>query len=231
LLGDAFSAMNSSWLHFVFEEALVGFGGQAFRQIWGIPMGTALSRDAANTCMALCEDVQGIYNHTALSACLPHPECLVVFARLVDDFTIVLITSHHHYIIVLAGVDDEVTTCFLRVLQARVAPHLRIVWKVSRHCMDTLYLHVFVGDRVRRIGLLDYRTHQKLGNRYTYLPFASTHPVWTQEAIVKAQVMRRATNCSSVPWFRHMVNLYGIRQLYQGFPPDSLLEWVSWFPT
>jgi hypothetical protein len=50
-------------------------------------MGTALSPDAANTFMALCEDMHGIYNHTALSDCLPYPDCLVDFARLVDDST------------------------------------------------------------------------------------------------------------------------------------------------
>jgi hypothetical protein len=53
-------------------------------------MGTALSPDAANTFMAICEDVlHGVYNHVALSSLLPSSDCLVLFARLIDDYTIV----------------------------------------------------------------------------------------------------------------------------------------------
>jgi hypothetical protein len=73
--------MVSSWLQFVFEEALVVFGGGTFRQIWGFPTGTALSADAANTFMALCEAVQGVYNHAALDTFLPQPEWLLLLAR------------------------------------------------------------------------------------------------------------------------------------------------------
>jgi hypothetical protein len=192
--GPYFAAMVSSWLKFVFEEALVVFGERTFRQIWGFPMGTALSPDAANTFMALCEDVQGVYNHEALDTFLPQPECLLLFARLIDDYTILL-----------GGVDDEDTTRFLHELDSRVAPHLRITWKVSQRSMDTLDLHVFTGSRLRT-GKLDYRTHQKLGNRYTFLPFSSLHSVWTKKAVIKAEVTRHATNCSSFAWFQHMVS-------------------------
>jgi hypothetical protein len=67
--GAAFAAMINSWLSFVFEEALVKFGEHYFRQIWGFPMGTALSPDAANVFMAVQEDVLGIMDIPLLYSC------------------------------------------------------------------------------------------------------------------------------------------------------------------
>jgi hypothetical protein len=179
-------------------------------------MTTALSPVAANIFMAICEDVQGIYQHSSLTTFLPDPKCLLLFARLIDDHTIIL-----------AGVDDSITTALLNELDNRVSPHLRICWKVSRKAMDTLDLHLFLPHNFRRTGQLCYRAHQKPGNRYTFLPFTSQHPIWTKKAIVKAEITRHATNCSTVSWFQHMSNLYIIRQLHRGFPTNLLLEWAS----
>jgi hypothetical protein len=71
----------------------------------------------------------------------------------------------------------------------------KISWKVSKRSMDTMDFLVFCGTRLRT-GKLDYRTHQKLENRYTFLPFSSLRSVWTKKAAIKAEVTRHATNCS-----------------------------------
>jgi hypothetical protein len=213
---EFFAKLINSWLKFVFEEALVRFGQRTFQQTWGFPMRTALSPDAANIFMAICEDVQGIYQHSSLTTYLPDPKCLLLFARLIDEYTIIL-----------AGVDDLTTTALINELDNRVSPHLKICWKVSRKAMDTLDLHAFLPPNLRRTGQLCYRTHQNPGNRYTFLPFTSQKPIWTKKAIVKAEITRHATNCSTVSWFQHMSNLYIIRQLHRGFPTNLLLEWAS----
>jgi hypothetical protein len=179
-------------------------------------MGTALSPDAANIFMALCEDVQGVYQHATLSALLPNTKCLLLFTRLIDDYTIIL-----------AGVDDTSTLAFLHELDRRVQPYLRITWQVSVKAMNTLDLHIYLPENFRKTGKFVYRTHQKPGNRYTLLPFTSLHPIWTKKAIVKAEITRHATNCSTESWLRYMSNLYFIRQLYRGFPANLFLEWTS----
>jgi hypothetical protein len=206
---NEFAILINGWLRFVFEEAFVQFGQRTFRQTWGFPMGTALSPDAANIFMALCEDVQGVYQHATLSALLPNTKCLLIFTRLIDDYTIIL-----------AGVDDTSTLAFLHELDRRVQPYLQITWQVSVKAMNTLYLHIYLPENFRNTGKFVYRTHQKPGNRYTFLPFTSLHPIWTKIAIVNAEITRHATNCSTESWFRHMSNLYFIRQLHRGFPAN-----------
>jgi hypothetical protein len=121
---EFFSKLISLWLTFGFEEALVHFGQRTFRQTWGFPTGTALSPDAANIFMAICEDVQGIYQHSSLTTYLPDPKCSLLFARQIDDYTIIL-----------AGVDDSITTVLRNELDDRVWSYLRC------HVTMTYYYH------------------------------------------------------------------------------------------
>jgi hypothetical protein len=212
--GPALAALIRAWLKFVFECALVRFGERIFLQQWGFAMGTAVSPDAANVYMAVCEDLRGVYGAASVASTVRGD--LLLFARLIDDYTIVL-----------SGVDDAAVAATLAALDARAAPHLRITWVASRRAMDTLDLHVFKGDDFVRSRQLSYRTHQKRGNRYSYLPFESRHPPAVSRSVVKSEVVRNAVNCSSFADFRHMVQLYMIRQLSRGFPPDLLYKWVA----
>jgi hypothetical protein len=161
--------------------------------------------------MAVQEDVLGIYGHLPLARLLPFEDCLLIFARLIDDYTVVL-----------AGVIDQHTLEFLKAIDARVAPYLKITWKVSSVHMDTLDLHVFVDETCLRTRRLEYRTHQKPGTGYTFLPFSSQHPRCVMKAVVKAEVTRHATSCSTYDWFVHMRDLYIPRQLSRDFPAPQL---------
>jgi hypothetical protein len=127
---EFFSKLINLWLTFVFEEALVHFGQRTFRQTWGFPMGTALSPDATKNFMAICEDVQGIYQHSSLTTYLPDPKCLLLSARLIDDYTIIL-----------ASVDNSITTALLNELDKRALPYLRC------HVTMTQYYHSIVQQR------------------------------------------------------------------------------------
>jgi hypothetical protein len=93
--------------------------------------------------------------------------------------------------------------------------------------MDTLDLHVYKGPDFVRTRRFSYRTHQKLGNRYAYLPFTSRHAPGVSKSVVKSEVTRQAINCSSFSDFRHMVELYVVRQLARGFPRELLYKWVA----
>jgi hypothetical protein len=212
--GPALAALIRAWLEFVFRSALVRFGERLFLQQWGFAMGTAVSPDAANVYMAVCEDLRGVYDAAPVATVVRGD--LLLFARLIDDYTIVL-----------SGVDDAAVAATLAALDARAAPHLRITWSVSRQAMDTLDLHVYKGADFMRSRQLSFRTHQKPGNRYSYLPFESRHPPAVSRSVVKSEVVRNAVNCSTFADFQHMVQLYMIRQLSRGFPPDLLYKWVA----
>lgn len=73
----------------------------------------------------------------------------------------------------------------------------------------------------------EYRTYQKPGNRYQFLPFSSEQPAAVFRGVIKSEVTRHAVNCSRYSDFVHMVSLYKLRQLSRGFPPHLLYRWVS----
>ena len=226
--GYEFADMIRAWLTFVFRNALTRFGERHFLQKWGFAMGTAAAPDAANVYMALCEDLHGVYTAEALRSVLPDGSSLLLFARLIDDYTIIvsgeddsLIPSSRR------AIDSPVVRAITKELDRRVEPYLKIEWKVSTASMDTLDLHVYKGCDFIRSRKLSYRTHQKLGNRYTYLPFLSRHAPGVTPSVVKSEVMRNAVNCSTFADFRHMVQLYVVRQLHRGFPKELLYKWVA----
>lgn len=214
--GEHYAAFLREWLQFVFDNVLVQFGERFFKQIWGFPMGSAVSPDAANVFMALSEDVKGIYGHAALSSLLPDERSLMVFGRLIDDYTLVL-----------GGVSRHQVDTLLGSIDARAGPHLRITWQVRQDCMDTLDLHVFKAPDFAASRRLHFRTHQKLGNRYQYLPYWSCHPQAVLKALVKGELTRLAVTCSRVADFAHMRDLFCLRMLSRGFPREQLFRWAA----
>jgi hypothetical protein len=65
--------------------------------------------------MAVKEDVVGIYNPASLASLCGRPDCLQLFARLIDDYTTIL-----------SDISRSEADSFLSELQNRVAPHLHI---------------------------------------------------------------------------------------------------------
>ena len=191
-------------------------GERHYHQQHGFPMGTALSPDAANVFVALCEDVRGVYVHQKLEAAarICH-NSLLLFARLIDDYTIIL-----------GGVNDAAVERTQAELGRRLAP-LRLDWTVSRDSMATLDLFVYKADDFLTSRRFEYRTYQKPGNRYQSLPYSSMQPQSVFRSIIKSEVTRHAVNCSKYSDFIHMVSLYVLRQLSRGFPPRLLYKWVS----
>lgn len=224
--GATFASLIRSWLSFVFKNALSRFGERYFLQTWGFAMGTAVAPDAANVYMAFQEDLRGVYTSQALASVLPQDSELLLFARLIDDYTIVISGSSFQQ----AGMPPEATpaaTAILAALNKRAAPHLKITWKVSRSTMDTLDLHVFKPQDFKTSRKLAYRTHQKMGNRYAFLPYTSRHAPGVCRSVIKSEITRHAINCSSFEQFLHMARLYLLRQLHRGFPPELLYKWAA----
>ena len=79
--------------------------------------------------------------------------------------------------------------------------------------MATLDFCVFKADDFVSSRRVEYRTHQKPGNRYQFLPFSSEQPRAVFRSVVCSEVTRHAVNCSRFSDFVHMVGLYALRQL------------------
>jgi hypothetical protein len=170
-------------------------------------MGTAVAPDAANVFIAVCEDVCGVYTASALSTVLPPGAEILFFARLIDDYTIIVSGDANLLHPPTSPLKVQAVEAVTTELEARAGPHLRISWTASRRSMDTLDLHVYKRPDFIRTRRFSYRTHQKLGNRYSYLPFSTRDAPGVSKSVVKSEVIRHAINCSSFDDFRHMVEL------------------------
>jgi hypothetical protein len=198
----------------VFHTMYMHFGGQVFKQIFGFPMGSPLSPDAANLFMALVEDLNGEWQHVghALHSFLPGPECLKLFKRLIDDYTIIL-----------AKVSRTQVRTLLNELDRRLAlVGLKVTWVINTESCDTLDLHVYKPPEMRTQGKLAFRTHQKLGNRYQYLARSSMHNPPVFRALVKGELCRHAVNCSSHTMYWHMAQLFWHRLQARGYTRADL---------
>jgi hypothetical protein len=136
-------------------------------------MGTAVAPDTANVFMAVCADLRGVYGAARLASTLAQGTKLLLFARLIDDYTDVLSSCPP----LQAGCDllhCTAVTALRQALTLRTAPHLTVTWKASRIC--TLDLHVYTAPNfalTRRLSF--FRTHQRPGNRYEFLPYTTRY--------------------------------------------------------
>ena len=221
------AALRAEWLtraaKFVFSNTYMRFGDSTWHQVSGIPMGSPLSPDIANLFMALIEDLHGEWEHAgeSLASLLPQPECLRLFRRLIDDYTIILsqVTAHQ-------------VQQFLRKLDERLAAFdLQVDWCVSTDECDTLDLHVYKPPDMASTGKLAFRTHSKRGNRYAYLHRASMHNPHVFRSLVRTEVYRHAVNCSTHTWFWHMVRLFRTRLLARGYRAhevDAIIDSIDY---
>ena len=153
--------------HLVFHTMFLRFGTRYYKQVYGFPMGSPPSPDAANLFMALIEDVFGEWQHAPqpLHNYLPLPECLKLIKRLINDYTVVL-----------AGVSRLQVNTILNELDRRLdLVGLKVTWVVHTQFCDALDLHVYKPEEMRLTGKLAFRTHQKVGHRYQYLARSSMH--------------------------------------------------------
>ena len=196
-------------MNFVFKNAYMRYGNDAYKQLNGIPMGSPLSPPFANALVALHEDQKGQWEHEfdSLGLHLPDPDCMRLFRRLIDDYTIILSDVQRHHVDAL-----------LQEIDRRLAlAGLRVEWFVSQTSCDTLDLTVYKPPDMHKTGKLAFHTHAKRGNRHAYLHRASMHSPAVFSGLVVGELYRHAINCSTHSWFWHNAQLFKYRLMRRGF--------------
>ena len=169
--------------------------------------------------MALIEDLHGERRHAQepLHNHLFTPECLKLFKRLIDDYTVVL-----------AGVSRPWVDTLLKEVDRRLyLVGLKVTWVLHTEFCDTLDLHVYKPQGMRSTGKFAFRTHSKVGNRYQYLARSSMHNLKVFTALIRGGLYRHAdthVNCSSYAWFWHLVQLFRHRLVARGYPDREIAQ-------
>jgi len=193
----------------LFDNAYFKYQNLLFRQKEGFPMGTSCAPLLANYFLHHIEK--------ELKDTLPQDRSnypLRVY-RFIDDIFGIWIgkkaTLEH----------------WLNVEWCRIYSPLKVTWSISAHVVEYLDLHISKGARYRASAILDTATHQKLLNRYLYIPQMSFHPQHVYAAWIRAELLRYLRNSSTEDGFYKIRDLFISRLLSRGYRPKFIASIFS----
>ena len=183
-----------SMFELVMNNAFVQYKQKYYHQKVGTSMGTSCAVIFANVFLHMLE--RGIMSD-ALQA-----RKILTFKRLIDDIFIV-------------------TPCVTDGLQfAERYNNLHENIEITHDVGEQVE---FLDLRIRRQNHTGYKRlkvslHQKLHNRYAYLPWSSYHPRGAKCGYIKAELMRAIRNSSNATEFQRYVPIFARRLRGRGYP-------------
>ena len=181
-------------LELVMENAFVHYKGRWYHQRIGTSMGTSCAVNFANVFLHTLE-------RNIMSEAL-ETDRVLTFKRLIDD--IFMVTPH--------VADAE-----------RFAEEYNSLHENINVTHDVGHKVEFLDLLIRRPSQTGYKRlkislHQKLHNRYCYLPWSSFHPRGAKCGYIKAELMRAIRNSSTAKEFLAYVPVFAKRLRKRGYP-------------
>lgn len=176
---------------------IVSFNGQNYLQTAGLPMGGSASPPLANAGMNYLEEV--------LAKRMAHLlKYVLLWKRLIDDILIIW---------------NGPPNLLLEFCEAynQLHPRIRITWTDPSKKVDFLDLHIF-----ERNSDIHHKTHQKILNKYLYVPSSSFHPAHTKIGFIKAELTRYARLSSEIEYYIETKRLFYQRLRARGYHPKLL---------
>lgn len=185
-------------LFYVLDNNYFTYKGNAYKQLSGIAMGTACAPAVANIYAARFEeDFVNKWSNKGL----------VLYGRYIDDI-----------FMVFQGDPLLLDECLVE----HHIPGLEIEWKRSESSMTFLDVDVRInGD------ILDTTIFRKELNKYMYIPFSSGHPLSVKKALVKAEISRMNTICSTDEFRAECKKRFRLNLYRRGYPSTLLDRWFS----
>lgn len=159
----------------VLRNNYVEFNGRTYLQINGTAMGQAC---AVVYAVIFVYEVEQDFIHTAL-----RNKLVIFYGRYIDD-------------IFALALNKSAGQRFINRLN-QLHPALEFTANVSTTEAEFLDTVVFKGTRFRTTGTFDLRVHQKITNRYLYIPSNSFHTISTQRGWIRGELIRYIRGHSS----------------------------------
>ena len=195
------STLIRETLKFIMHNNYFTFQGIPYHQVSGIAMGTACAPAYANILMHRFEEL--FFEK--------YPEFkLIFYGRYIDDI-----------FLIFKGSEQDLQT-FLTTFDTKRAfsETLKISWDYSNTSVSFLDLQIHA-----KHNKIDLSTHQKMLNKYLYIPFSSYHPKDNKIGFIKAELIRYIRNSSSYRSFANTAKHFFTRLRLRGYPPRFLI-WV-----
>jgi hypothetical protein len=194
--------MVGDFLEFVLKNNVVSVQGKQYLQIFGGAMGTNCMPPAAQ--LYLARKWEAVAKQR-MGAAFPK-----LFKRFIDDGFVVFDGSKQE---LLAFVDMLNT----------LLPNIKITYSYSQFEVEFLDLVVYkcMDDAMTSPDgtvRLKVRTHQKVLNRYLYIPYHSFHQPSMFSSFINAEMIRYVVTNSDECWFDCMVRKFTHRLRQRGYP-------------
>jgi hypothetical protein len=194
--------MVRAFLEFVVKNNVVSVQNRQYRQIFGGAMGTNCMPPAAQ--IYLARKWEGLAKQRS-GAALPK-----LFKRFLDDGFVVFEGSESE---LLAFID----------LLSNLLPNIKITTTYSRFQVDFLDVVVYkcMDDAATSDDgtvRLKVRTHQKVLNKYLYIPFHSFHHQGMFKSFINAELICYVVTNSDEWWFDCMARKFTHRLRQRGYP-------------
>ena len=177
-------------------------------QTSGIPMGTNAAVELANFYLSQLEDKHNFNNNLQLNHKL-HSK-IITYKRYIDDIFIILI-----------GTIEDVTELKQQLNNMNNKIHINFNnnYKHTEFLDLEILLHK---NNHNNQYIIHTKTHQKLLNKYLYIPYNSFHPQHTKLNWIKAELTRYARLSSNITYFNHTKQQFYQRLIARGYPHSKL---------
>ena len=187
-------------LDIVLRNNYIEFDGQTYIQINGTAMGQSCAVVYANVYVYEIEV-------DMVNACKQN-NTMLMYARFIDDvFSIISHASHVQHIIAQMNA---------------LHPSIQFNCVTSSTEVEFLDTVIYKGDRFKTDNKFDVRVHQKLINKYLYIPYNSFHAYHNKLGWIRAELVRYIRNTSSFERYLELKQLFYRRLRNRGYSPYFL---------
>lgn len=177
---------------FIMNSNYFEYRGLLYKQLEGIAMGTNCAVSIANLYMSKIDYILRSYKG------------VTDYIRFIDDIGFIFTGSRQE-------LDDLIT------FSQTICAGIQFTTVISKESLDILDLTFYPID-----GKLEFKTFQKLMNKYLYLPFFTHHPKSTISGFVKGELNRYKRTNSSIDNMKALVQLFFSRLKLRGYPKAYL---------
>ena len=171
----------------VLKNNIIEFENKYYLQINGTAMGQSSAVVYANIYVYECD--QDLVNQSYTS------NILLFYIRFIDDVFAVLYNNNE-------------SKQFIKSLNS-LHPSLEYNCITSDDSVEFLDCVIYKGERFQTTGCFDIRVHQKITNKYIYIPYNSHHTIHNKKAWIKAELSRYIRNTSShVEYIKLKIKFY-----------------------
>lgn len=188
-------------LDLILKNNIVEFMGKQYRQISGFAMGTAVAPSAAN-----------IFMHVLETDFLSHADIdgtFIIWVRYIDDIFAIAKGSKQ-------SIENKLNSWNTRFKESH---NIEIISVVDKR-VDFLDLSISISST----GKITTICHQKLLNKYLYIPPSSFHPVHNLRGFITGELIRYVRNCSTLSDFQAIRTRFYHRLRDRGYLPKHILS-------